>query len=320
MELFANDRSIHEQFYDMKSFRKSLARLMAMRYAARRLGYEVHCHRTLLATNPMPDVSMQQALGRLAINERRAAMVWLTRGGPFWEDLRQHGPDDYLECRDDVVTDSAVGEAAYRMLHKVECGLVSVTPSHWDFSPVEVTWKRQAEGLDDQIAAIDNWRDAARLEETLQDSPPPLLSWVELRDVSKSRFRSLTFADDCFEHLVGRPFSTNSAERILFLLSILDKLARAFDANGVRTSEGHSIYQNYFTGGMNALFSDSSESEKNDFREKLTFPHPDVRQEAIFCAWHGKERHLNLRLHFSWPIRFGEPIYIVYAGPKLTKR
>ena len=29
---------------------------------------------------------------------------------------------------------------------------------------------------------------------------------------------------------------------------------------------------------------------------------------------------MTLRLHFSWPVRAGEPVYVVYAGPKLTKR
>ena len=320
MELFANDRSIHGQFHDILSFRESLARLMAMRNAARRFGREVYCHRTLLTTNPMPNITMQQALGRLASSERRAAMVWLTRGGPFWDDLRQHGADDYLECGDDIVTDSAVGEAAYRVLHEVECGLVSVTPSNWDFSPVEVTWRREAEGLDDQIAPLENWRDAAGLAKTLQDNPPPLRSWSDLQAISTKRFRRLTFAGKCFDPLFGRPFSKNSAERILVLLGILDRLARAFDADGVRTSEGHWIYKNYFTGRKNALFSDSSDTEKNDFRRHLTFPCPDDPQKSIFCTWHGKVPHMTLRLHFSWPIRFCEPIYVVYAGPKITRR
>ena len=29
---------------------------------------------------------------------------------------------------------------------------------------------------------------------------------------------------------------------------------------------------------------------------------------------------MTLRLHFSWPIRSGKPVYIVYAGPKITRR
>ena len=320
MELFANDLSIHGQFYGIPLFRDALARLMAMRNAAQRFGREVYCNSKLLTANPMPNMTMQQALGRLDSSERRAAMWWLTRGGPFWDDLRKHGADDYLECRGEVVTDSAVGEAAYRKLHQVECGLVSVTPSNWDFSPVEVTWRRKDEGLDDQSAAVENWWEVETLENSLQASAPPILSWGDLRDASTSRFRSLTFAGDWFEPLAGVPFSKSAADRILFLLGILDQFARAFDADGARTSEGHWIYQNYFTGGENALFSDSSDTEKNDFRRKLTFPHPDDPGKSIFCTWHGKVPHMTLRLHFSWPIRSGKPVYVVYAGPKITRR
>lgn len=240
---------------------------MAIRKVARRFDLEVYAHSMLLTANPMPNLSMQQAVQRLEKDEQRSVMNWLTMGGPFWDGLRQHGADDYLDCRDEIVTNSAVGEAAYRVLHDVECGLVSFAPSGWDFSPVEVTWRREAEELVDQVASIENWRDAAGLEEALEDNPSPLRTWDNLRDVSKSRFRSLTFAGECFDSLARRPFSKNSAERILFLLGILDRLARAFDADGTRTSEGHWIHQNYFTGRENALFSDSSETEKTTFGE-----------------------------------------------------
>ena len=322
MNFFANDLSIHGQFYGIPLFRDALARLMAMRNAARRFGREVYCHRAFLTANPMPNMTMQQVLGRLASSERRAAMVWLTRGGPFWDNPRQHGADDWLECRGEVVTDSAVGEAAYRKLHAVECGLVSVTPSDWDDSPVEVTWRRDAEGLDDQSAALENWWEVETLENNLQASAPPIRSWDDLRDASTSRFRSLTFAGDCFEPLAGVPFSKSASDRILFLLGILDQFARAFDADGARTSEGHGIYQNYFTGGENALFSDSSsrEKRKSRFRNKLTFPHPDDPGKSLFCTWHGKVPYMTLRLHYWWSRKSDDPIYVVYAGPKLTKR
>ena len=170
-------------------------------------------------------------------------------------------PDHYLECRGEVVTDSAVGEAAYRMLHGVESGLISVTPSNWNFSPIEVTWRREDEGLDDQSTALKNWRDAVALKNGLRAAPQPLRSWDDLRNVSKRRFRNLAFSGDCFDPLAGVPFEQSVTARFVVLLDILDRLARAFDENGARTSEGHWIYQNYFTGG-NALFSDSSRTQK----------------------------------------------------------
>ena len=320
MEILVNDLSLHEQFHDVASFRRALDRLMAMRPAARRFGREVHCHRALLTASPMPGVSMQQAIGCLAVeSERRAAMGWLTRSGPFRDDLRQHDAGDWLECRHEIVTDSAVGEAAFRTLHRADCGLISVTPSDWDYSPVDVTWRREAEGAEDRSTALQNWRSVPALEDGLRDMAPPIRSWDDLRQAAAIRFESLTCTGDCFDPLSGVPFAKSAAERFFVLLGILDEMARAFDATGARNTRGQRIYQDYFTGD-NALFSDSSDEEKRGFREALTFPHPNEPGSHLVCTWHGKVRHMTLRLHFSWPIESGKPVYVVYAGPKLTKR
>ena len=315
MDILANDLSIHGQFHDVRSFRDAFGRLMKMRGAARRAGHEIHCHRALLAVEVMPGVPLQQALQRLTMNECSAAMSWLTKSGPFWDDLRRHDGDDYLECRDEVVTESAVGEAAFRVLHDVECGLASVTPSEWDFSPVEVTWKRE-EGIDDRCVDLMNWRNPA----TMADELPPaaVASWRDLARGAADRFERLTFSDDCFRPLDGIPFVRSSADRVIVLLGALNRLALSYDPDGDRTAEGHRLYQNFFT-GKNALFSDSSDSEKRRFRNELSFPHPDG-DDKIFCPWHGKEYRSILRLHFSWPIRYREPVYVAYLGPKLTKK
>ena len=319
MEFFANDMSIHRQFHDLPTFHGALERLIVMRGVALRFGRNVYCHRALVDTEPVHGLRMQQAVQHLADNKRRALMSWLTRGGPFWDDPGRHDANDWLECQGEIVTDTAVGEAAYRTLRGVECALMSATPSDWDFSPVEVIWNREAEGLDNQNAALENWRDAAALEERLEQAAPLMRSWDDLEDFSKIRFSRLTFAVLCFDPLAGVPFAKSSVDRILALLSILDRFANAFDAGGSRTPEGNRIYRDYFAGD-NAWFSDSSDSEKHSFRTRLTFPHPDRPGDSLFCTWHGKLRHMTLRLHFSWPIRAGEPVYVVYAGPKLTKQ
>ena len=246
-------------------------------------------------------------------------MQWIDRSGPFWNVEREHGENDYFECNDEIVTDSAIGEAAYRSIYGSRCDLVSATPSEWDFSPVNVTWRRESEGLYDQIASLENWRDPSSLEDKLRDIPPPLQSWDDLKKISESRFTNLSFTPDCFKPLAGLPFAASTALSCTQLLDILEQLARAFDQEGKRTPEGHAIYQKHFT-GQNALFSDSSETEKNDFANALHFPHPEYRGESLFCPWHGKERHMKFRLHFSWPIRYEEPVYVVYIGPKITKR
>ena len=254
-------------------------------------------------------------------SERRAAMIWFTKTGPFWDDLsqRQHAGDDYLECRGDIVTDYAIGEAAFRNLHGVDCGLVSFSPSNWELNPVEVVWRRGAEGLEDQRATLGNWWNVATLEDALQRSTPPIQSWDELRQASTNRFKSLIFADNCFEPLSGIPFARSAADRLVVLLDILDRFARAFDDDGSRNEEGHRIYRDYFTGDC-APFSDSSDTEKREFSRGLTFPHPDAPTDTLFCTWHGKISGSTFRLHFSWPVVAGSPVYVVYAGPKITKR
>ena len=317
MELLANDLSIHGQFHDLLAFRDALARLMAMRAAARRFGRDVHCHRQFLMVEALPGVSLQQTLGQLDRSERLAAIGWLTRGGPFWEDLRRHGAGDWLEYRGEVVTDTAVGEAAFRALHGVTSGLLSVTPSDWSFSPVEVTWREPPDNMRDRAVALENWWNAEELERSLQTAEPQISSWANLRHVSTARFASLTFAGDCFEPLSGIPFLPSAADRIRALLQILDRFARAFDASGKRTPNGQRVYQNYFTGDS-APFSDSSDKEKRRFNKELTFHDPNNPGRYLLCPWHGKVA--DFRIHFSWPVRYGEPVYVVYVGSKITRR
>ena len=320
MDLLANGLSVHEQFHDLADFRNAMAQLMAMRTAAKRFGREVQCHKGLLIAKPMPGVPMQKAIGSLGVeSERRAIMIWLTRAGPFWDDMRRHGEGDWLECGGQLITDTAVGEAAFRTLHGVDCGLVSLTPSDWCDSPLEVTWIRESEGSANRSAPVENWWNKESFQKMLQHRVPPIGSWDDLRDATRNRFASLSFAEDCFSPLATTPFAKSAADRIIVLLDVLDRLALAFDTGGARSAEGHQLYQDYFTGDR-ALFSDSSDSEKHEFRRDLTFAHPEDPTRRLFCTWHGKVSHLTLRLHFSWPVEAGKPVPVVYAGPKLTKR
>ena len=126
MELFANDLSIHQQFYDLKHFRAALSRVMKMRQIAKQFGFDLSCPRTLINRCPISGNTLQQTIASLpSKNEKRAAMIWLTKNGPFFDDLRSHSEEDYLESCGDVVTDTAVGEAGFRKLHGIDCGLIS---------------------------------------------------------------------------------------------------------------------------------------------------------------------------------------------------
>ena len=320
MDLLANDLSANRQFHDLAKFQDALYHLMALRETAKRFGCQIQCHRGFLNSEPLQGVTFKKAVGSLQEkNQRRAVMAWLTKSGPFWEEGRRHGVDDYLEYCNDVVTDTAVGEAAFRSLHGVECGLISLTHSQWCHSPLKVTWVREAEGVRDRDVEVENWWHTETLEKSLRNHAPLFRSWDDLRKTSENRFANLIFSEECFAPLEGVPFAKSAADRFMALLQILDDYSGSFKGGGTRDMEGDRIYKDFFT-GKRAQFSDSSDSEKRKFQRKLTFSHPAYPADSIFCPWHGKVSHLTLRLHFSWPIKAGAQICVVYAGPKITKR
>ena len=318
MELLTNDLSIDGQFHDLGAFRVALRRVMNIRNRAQKYGRELHCHRNISNAQVTRSMSLPQAIRSLTRDEQRSVMQWLTRRGPFWEDERLHGEDDWLECRGEVVTDTAIGEAAYRCLNRTETSLVSLIPSSWEFSPALVEWHKSDEKLE-RIEVVNYW-DVNTLETALRAAPLQITSWEMLADISKARCTELIFSLDCFNPLKGYPIVPKAIQDILNRLEVLNQLKICFDTEGKRTNEGHRLYQKYFTGDQ-AWFSDSSATEKNKLRQKLTFSHPTRVGESLFCPWHGKVNfHPPLRIHFSWPVTAVDPLYIVYVGPKLTRR
>ena len=297
--------------------------MMTMRKIAKQFGRQIFCHRKLASAQVTHELSMLQAIQYFNKDEKRSVMQWLTRNGPFWEDNPRHSPDEYMECKGNVVTETGIGEAACHIFFGNLSGLVSLAPSDWQYSPIQVIWFRDEECRCD--INIDNHWDVEKLESVLRSAPIPLTSWEQLKNTATDRFINLTFIDKSFSPLKGMPFVPGAADRLLFILDILNRLKSCYDTEGTRTQEGYEIYQNHFTGkkgdgGRGAIFSDSSDREKNAFKDKLTFNHPDKKTKELFCPWHGKVQTPQLRVHFTWPIKNDEPLYIVYVGPKITKK
>lgn len=318
MDLLANELSVERQFRERALFHSALSRLLSLRKVAQDFDREVRCHRLFAQIEPIPGIPFRQAVQGMNRDRVRTVLQWVDRSGPFWDDEWRQGGGDRVKYGGASVTDTAVGEAAYRAWEGEECGLVSARPGEWDFSPVPVMFEPRGTS-DEQHLEIENWREPETLRTRLESMEPPPGSWASVEGVARRRYSGLRFAVECFIPLRGVPFNRSAAERVLHLLRMLDRLARAFDEDGRRTAGGHRIYSQHFTGAT-APFSDSSDSEKREFARQLTFPHPDEPGSFLFCPWHGKAHRLLLRLHFSWPIRAGEPVYVVYVGRKLTTR
>ncbi len=291
---------------------------MEIRELVRQSKRELRCHRKVADAQVTNSISMRQAANRALNRDQCSALLqWLTRQGPFWDDVRQHGGDDWLECNGDIVTETAVGEAAYCIFHDIACSIVSMDPSSWTFSPVMVDWRKN--GLV-QSGDIPNYWKTEDVRTVLDKISDPLDSWESLESTAKEDCPYLTFSSNTFEPLRKHPFNQGAANGLLSRLKVLHNLKNCFDEHGQRTPKGNQIYQNHFTGD-NAWFSDSSASEKRDFDTRLSFPHPEMDGEILSCTWHGKVRsRQSLRLHFSWPVQAHKPLYVVYVGPKITKQ
>lgn len=316
MDFVVNDLSLSGQFPDLPSFQHALRRLMEIRVAILREGSSFYCHRNLLAARVTPQAVMQQAVQGMSKEQLSAWMLWLTKHGPYWEDERQHDGDSWLEVDGEIVTDTAVGEVAVCRALGIQRELVSFTPSEWLFTPVIVRWLREV--TEETIHAPNHW-ELASVYQSLEANPVSIRSWKDLEIHMRRACEHLEFADDAFRPLAGCPFALGAAERIQVLLRTLNRFRECVDEEGRRNAQGNRLYDDHFTGDK-AWFSDSSDTEKAEFGSALTFRHPDAEGEYLFCPWHGKVKQQQLRIHFTWPVASGVPLYVVYVGPKLTKR
>ena len=262
-------------------------------------------------------MQIQKAIQSLPSEQRRAVMQWLTTQGPFLDNSPPIAEDYLLEACGVLVNGTAIGEAAECKMNGLVRELVSFTPSDWQISPINVICT-QDNRPKQEVPVINHW-ELSTVQASLAANPKRLDSWLDIETHAGQTFTRIAVSKDAFAPLQGHPFVRSAADRILVLLHTLDELKSCFDENGQRTADGHRLYNDHFTGD-NGWFSDSSASEKNDFRKQLTFPHPDQPGQNLFCTWHGKIRTPPYRIHFSWPIRSESPLYVVYIGPKLTKR
>ncbi|CAD6882449.1 hypothetical protein [Methylomonas albis] len=169
MELVLNELSLHGQFTCVADFESAVDNIMNIK----QLKPELHCHRnlrdgTVLVTH---DLSLQQSVNQFKLEKKRAFMSWITTKGPFWEESRQHSPDDWLESQNDIVTDTGLGEVAYRRFKGSNYQTFSFEGSKWDIDSINVDW--HCNGQVKSIDVINHWKIKERLiADLLNDYQP----------------------------------------------------------------------------------------------------------------------------------------------------
>lgn len=320
MDLFVNDLSLHGQFDDHLAFRQSLGEVILCRDYATRYRRTLRVPHSMVKRRVTPQLDFRQAVQATGDTDFiRRILVWLSKHGPFVEDDLLRNPNEYLALSDGtVVTEEAIGEAAARSFQGLPTGLISFIPSHYRRTPIEVNWYRD----DDTVEHCDlsNCWEAQKLQDVLQSYRPHPENWSDFIAQLPDRFLHLTFLPELEQYLEGITFSPYLVQRSFVLLDVLNRLKTCFDAEGQRTAAGEELIDNYFRRDK-ALFSDASDSEKNDagLRTRMTFRDPDGQE--LICFWHGKvKRPIQFRIHFSYPIQSHTPLYIAYIGEKRTKR
>lgn len=316
VELFFNECSLHGQFSDIQALVAALDTLMMMRQVARKYNRELCCHRSCQQAAVTHQLSLPQAIQQIDKNKARVLMGWFSKTGPYWEDYREHPDSEFFECNGEVVTDTAIGECAYMLFSYKDAQLTSVSPSNWSDSPIVVTWHKNDKNIVSK--PIINHASFETLEVMLKKADRPLQSWDELALRSKQRFENLHFTDETFKPLKGTPFVLAAAKSLFDLLEVLSLFKTEHKLGSDRTQEGHELYQTYFH-GQQAWFTDSSDSEKLDFKKEMTFIHPKDSSQKIFAPFHGKVQTPQMRIHFTWPINADDKVYILYIGEKITK-
>ncbi len=317
MDFLLNDLSMAGQFQDFDSFRQAITRVMLIRKCILGHGGALHCHRSLTSAAVANGLVMQQAVNQLSEAERKALMQWVTQFGPHWEDARVHGATDYLEVGDVLVTDKALGEAAVCIYRGLSRQVVSFQPSQWMTSPITVKWTQDG-GVSKDIPVPNHW-ELESVQRWLEANPTPIQSWKELGERSRAQFTRLTFSSDAFSPLKGETYKVGAAMGLHTRLDVLDKLVGCLNVNRTLNDEGLEIHRNHFTGDK-AWFSDSSDGEKIQFKDDMRDSHPARPDEWLFCTWHGKVKTPQYRIHFTWPVLNDGKLYVVYVGPKITKR
>lgn len=318
MYLLINELSIHEQFGSISEFSTALKRVLNMRDIATRLGRDVHCKHDALDRQPMKCVKLRQAVSSLQSKEQvMRAFSLFAKSGPIWEGvLDVHGSVDRWEYRGENVGQTGVGDAAYRTYLSERCDLISFIPSNWSDALIEVKLNEE-DGNEQPVVVLKNWCDEQGFLEYLKGELPVLTTWQELHVRCKNLHGDIVLADNCFERM-NVPFANGAANRIIGILDILNKLAGVMNDKGKSNSnEAKNALESL---KRDSRFSDSSESEKAKFGDKLTFRHPEQEGNELSCTWHGKVSYQQIRVHFSLPEKSGEKVYVVYVGPKLTKK
>jgi hypothetical protein len=309
MDFYLNELSLHSQFISADLFEDSLKAVLNCKEVINKFDHNLYINYSLHQSRVSAELTFKDAVFKLENNLKRYVANWINKAGPFLDDNLHDGNFTFNNTN---INGSSLAHAAFKNYNSSSTSELSFTPSNFNLSPLTVEWSTKTDKK--SIDVLNFWGED-ELQSFFAAQQPKIGSWESLLNYSKDNYTNLYFADNLLEILRPEPFSKAITERVMELLSVLNEFEGCLKNKNIeRINE---IRSNYFM-GENACFTDESQGNKRKFKKELTFKHPE-KQTRLFCPFHGKIKHLYFRIHFNWPKKTSEKLYIVYIGPKITK-
>ncbi|ALZ98505.1 hypothetical protein LO739_00285 [Leclercia adecarboxylata] len=314
MSILFNERSLNNNLKSSEELFEQIKSIMKARQFLLKEDLHIYCNRNFINLRLSNNEPLQKYINKFDKTEKLDILNWLSKSGPFWDDEQLHTADEVYLHGDEKVTGSALAEAAAQLYCGDVYDIFSLENKNYLEDNLTITLKQNDNHLN---FIIKNHKSTESLQDKIKSSEKSIESWLQLEHIAKRKYQHLEFISDCFSPLHKMPFFKAASISIMEKLSILDKIKTCFDSTGKFNREGNELNQNHFV-GQKAWFSDSSEGEKIDFANEMTF---EIKKDDIrFCPWHGKIKTPQIRIHFTHPIEQQSPLYIVYIGEKITKR
>ena len=318
MTWFINDISLTGQYSTSSDFIRDLSALFKVRNSHKIIKDKLFFSRTLPMRPVVNSQSLREIVSSSDSSNKKLFLICLDKSGPFWDTDSCSNEECCFDYCDQDVTEQGMGEAARQIIDGKQASTYSFRGADpcCNSTPLVVTKYNE----DDTTNPVDipNISDIATLESIAASIPEPISSWNNMLELARNRFDNLLISEEIDTVIQAHPFTTCVAERVLDLLQILQDFIDSRDANHEYTAKTNELISNFFSN--DGRFSDESTSNKQDFKNQMTFKDPEDDSKDIFCPWHGKIKTRKFRIHFDFPVDANtEKIKVCYIGPKITK-
>jgi hypothetical protein len=305
-----NDRSLNQYYNDFDLFKQNMREFLQFY----KLVSVKHSHKIYIFRNEFFSISVCNDSFRNVINntryfsseQKRQFLVILDKGQPYLPDESAIPREMAFSYNNEAIPNTGLAESAYLRYMDESAPLYSISNSEFQSNILKVRMFQNSSLLKEQDVV--NYFSIAELEQWAKDLQQPLISWKDVFDYIAMHFNWLELTEDVKKSLKKETFDAIICGGIIQRLDIINRMP------GTQSEDEYQELDNKYWHGDRALFSDESESRKNDLKDKLTFL---VNGKKTLCSYHGKISHKAFRIYMSSKPKLREKVYIVYIGKHL---